>query len=86
MLNPSDLADLLKLAGFYVDYDTGEIIQPSSDVSLDLLILLASLGKLDIGRDEDHLPTFFIPDLSISTMEQYCEAHPSDQQCKCYDV
>jgi len=86
MLNPSDLADLLKLAGFYVDYDTGEIIQTSSDVSLDLLILLASLGKLDIGRDEDHLPTFFIPDLSISTMEQYCEAHPSDQQCKCYDV
>lgn len=86
MLNPSDLADLLKLAGFYVDYDTGEIIQTSSDVSLDLLILLASLGKLDIGRDEDHLPTFFIPDLSISTMEQYCEAYPSDQQCKCYDV
>ena len=86
MLNPSDLADLLKLAGFYVDYDTGEIIQTHSNVSMDLLIFLASLGKIDVGRDEDHLPTFFIPDPSISTMEQYCEAYPSDQQCKCYDV
>lgn len=86
MLNPSDLADLLKLAGFYVDYDTGEVIQTHTNVSYDLLIFLASLGKIDIGRDEDYLPTFFIPDLHISTMEQYCEAYPSDQQCKSYDV
>lgn len=86
MLNPSDLADLLQIAGFDVDYDTGEVYKTHPNVSYELLIFLASLGKIDVGRDEDHLPTFFIPDLSISTMEQYCEAHPSDQQCKCYDV
>ena len=85
MLNPSDLADLLVDSGFEVDYDTGEVYTPTT-VSHHFLILLASLGKLDVGRDEDHSPTFFIPDLHISTMEQYCKAYPSDQQCKSYDV
>tara|TARA_R110001606_G_scaffold350716_1_gene500875 strand:+ start:370 stop:630 length:261 start_codon:yes stop_codon:yes gene_type:complete len=86
MLNPSDLADLLQIAGFEVDYDTGEVFKTHTNVSHELLILLASLGKIDVGRDEDYLPTFFIPDLNISTIEQYCEAHPSDPQCKHYDV
>ena len=85
MLNPSDLADLLVDSGFEVDYDTGEVYTPTI-VSHHFLTLLASLGKLDIGRDEDYSPTFFIPDLHISTIEQYCEAYPSDQQCKSYDV
>lgn len=84
MINPSDLADLLCLDDLYVDYDTGEIFYRPD--TLHLLIILAALGKITVGRDEFHQPTFFIPDLNISTIEQYCEAYPSDPQCKCYDV
>jgi hypothetical protein len=84
MLNFYDLADLLSLDGSSVDYDTGEVFYRPE--SLHLMIMLAALGKITIGRDEFHQPTFFIPDLNISTIEQYCEAYPSDPQCKCYEV
>jgi len=84
MINPSDLADLLCLDDLYVDYDTGEIFYRPD--SLHLLIILAALGKITVGRDEFHQPTFFIPDLNISSLEQYCKSYPSDPQCKCYEV
>lgn len=84
MINPSDLADLLCMDDLYVDYDTGEIFYRPD--SLHLLIILAVLGKITIGRDEFNQPTFFIPDLHISSLEQYCKSYPSDPQCKCYEV
>jgi hypothetical protein len=80
-LNPHDLADLLSLQGFLVDYDTGEIDYPD-DMDISLLITLAASGKLDVGRDL----SFVIPDLTIVDMDTYCEYYPNDPQCKCYDV
>ncbi len=82
-LNPCDLADLLCANGMLVDYDTGEIEHEVSDETL--LILLAALGKLDVIH-LDGQPTFFIPDLSVSDMETYCELYPNDPQCKIYEV
>lgn len=84
-LNPHDLADLLSLQGFLVDYDTGEIEYPD-DKDISLLITLAASGKIEVGRDVFTNTTFFVPDLTIVDMDTYCEQYPNDPQCKCYDV
>lgn len=84
-LNPHDLADLLRLQGFFVDYDTGEIEYPD-DKDISLLITLAASGKIEVGRDAFTNTTFFVPDLTIVDMDTYCERYPNDPQCKCYDV
>ena len=84
-LNPHDLADLLSLQGFLVDYDTGEIEYPE-DMDISLLITLAASGKIEVGRDAFTNTTFFVPDLTIVDMDTYCEQYPNDPQCKCYDV
>ena len=85
-MNPSDLADLLNYEGFYVDYGTGYVSPYDEDESSDVLLLLAALGKLEVRRDLEGTPEYFIPHLHIGNMQQYCQAFPNDPQCKCYDV
>ena len=85
MINPGDLADLLGLQGFFVDYDTGEVnYEPDQDLTV--LILLDASGKLHVGRDAQFEPEFISPDLHICDMISYCKVYPYDPQCKCYDV
>ena len=85
-MNPHDLADLLQYEGFDIDYDTGEIILDDYKPSCDVLIILAALGKLEIKRDLDGNPVYFIPHLNIASMQDYCEEFPDDVLCKMYDV
>jgi len=82
-MNPHDLADVLRFEGFDVDYDTGEV---SSEDPGDVLIILAALGKLDIRRDIDGDPMYYIPHLDVCDMQTYCEAFPDDISCRIYDV
>jgi hypothetical protein len=86
-LNPCDLADLLSVHGYYVDYDTGEVDHYTNDINEDksLLIILAALGRLEV-QYIDGEPSFFINNLAVSDMESYCEMYPNDPQCKVYDV
>ena len=86
-LNPCDLADLLSVHGYYVDYDTGEVDHYTNDINEDktLLIILAALGRLEV-QYIDGEPAFFINNLAVSDMESYCEMYPNDPQCKVYDV
>jgi hypothetical protein len=85
-MNPHDLADLLQYEGFDIDYDTGEVIPDSQGISNDVLIILAALGKLEVKRDLDGNPTYYIPHLNVCDMQTYCEAFPDDLSCKMYDV
>jgi len=85
-MNPSDLADLLYYEGFDVDYGSGHINTELQGVSNDVLIILAALGKLEVRRDLEGNPEYFIPHLHIGNMQQYCQSFPEDPQCKCYDV
>lgn len=82
-MNPNDLADVLKHEGFNVDYDTGEVWTEDVD---DTLIILSVLGKLEVRRDLDGKPCYFIPHLDVCDMQTYCEAFPDDMSCKMYDV
>lgn len=86
-LNPCDLADLLSVHGYYVDYDTGEVGHYTNDINEDksLLIILAALGRLEV-QYIDGEPAFFINNLAVSDMDSYCELYPNDPQCKVYDV
>jgi hypothetical protein len=86
-LNPCDLADLLSVHGYYVDYDTGEVDHYTNDINEDksLLIILAALGRLEV-QYIDGEPAFFINNLAVTDMESYCEMYPNDPQCKVYDV
>lgn len=86
MINSTDLADLLYIEGYEVDYDTGEVFSEDPDLPYSTLIILAALNKLDVGRDEEGLPIFYIRDLVITDLDSYCEQHPNDPQCKIYDV
>ena len=85
-MNPHDLADVLHYEGFDVDYDTGEVSVESTGFSNDLLIILAALGKLEVKRDLDGNPMYYIPHLDVCDMQTYCEAFPDDICCKIYDV
>ncbi len=82
-MNPHDLADVLHYEGFVVDYDTGEVF---SEDTCDALIILAALGKLEIKRDVNGEPIYYIPHMNVCDMQSYCEAFPDDVCCKMYDV
>lgn len=85
-MNPHDLADVLHYEGFDVDYDTGEVSSESTGMNNDVLIVLAALNKLEVKRDLDGNPTYFVPHLDVCDMQTYCEAFPDDVSCKMYDV
>lgn len=83
-MNPHDLADLLFYEGFEIDYDTGEVI--NDQLSSDVLIILAALGKLKVKRNVDGDLIYYIPHLNIADMQSYCAEFPDDVLCKMYDV
>jgi len=89
MINPLDLAELLEKEGYGLDDDTGEVFVPYENDALnnELLITLSSLGKLNVGRNEDWKLCFYLPHWGCYTsMEDYCLEFPQEQQCKCYDL
>ena len=88
--NSLDLAEVLQEEGYGIDEDSGEVYtDPES--KRDLLIILASLGKLNVGRgidaDDPFKLSFTIPYWNCyNSFEGYCKQFPHEQQCKCYDV
>ena len=85
-INPLDLGELLEEEGYGLAQDTGEVYtDPES--KRDLLILLASLGKLRVKRDAEFQLGFYLPHWKcFETLSDYCLEFPHEQQCKCYDV
>ena len=84
-INAMDLADLLESEGYVVDEDTGEVYtEPNGKRTL--LLILASLGKLYVAHDPEFQLSYFIPHWKYYDLDNYCEYHPNEPQCKCYDV
>lgn len=88
--NPIDLAEVLEEEGYGIDEDSGEVYT-DPERKRDLLIILASLGKLNVERginaDDPFKLCFSIPYWNCyNSFEGYCEHFPHEQQCKCYDV
>ena len=84
-INPMDLAELLECEGYAVDPDTGEVYtEPNGKRTL--LAILAALNKLYVAHDAEFQLGFYIPHWKCYDMDGYCDLHPHEQQCKCYDV
>ena len=84
-INAIDLADLLESEGYAVDEDTGEVYtEPNGKRTL--LVILAALGKLYVSHDPAFQLGFYIPHWKCYDIDGYCDLHPNEQQCKCYDV
>ena len=83
---PLDLAELLEEEGFAFDEDTGEVYtEPNGNRSL--LLILASLGQLNIERDAEFKLGFYVPHIRcFNSLSDYCLEFPHEQQCKCYDI
>ena len=84
-LNSIDLADLLESEGFAVDEDTGEVYTEPNGKSA-LLLILAALNKLYVSHDAEFQLTYYIPHWKCYDLDGYCDNHPNEPQCKCYDV
>ena len=85
MINSMDLADMLESEGFVVDEDTGEVYtEPNGKRAL--LLILAALNKLYISHDAEFKLSYYIPHWKCYDLDGYCESHPYEQACKCYDV
>ncbi len=84
-INAMDLADLMESEGYAVDPDTGEVYtEPNGKRTL--LVILAALGHLYVYHDAEFQLGFYIPHWKCYDMDGYCDQHPHEQQCKCYDV
>tara|TARA_B100001250_G_scaffold400464_1_gene411052 strand:+ start:6435 stop:6698 length:264 start_codon:yes stop_codon:yes gene_type:complete len=84
-INAMDLAELLECEGYAVDPDTGEVYtEPNGKRTL--LVILAALNKLYVAHDAEFQLGFYIPHWKCYDMDGYCDLHPHEQQCKCYDV
>ena len=85
MINSMDLADMLESEGFVVDEDTGEVYtEPNGKRAL--LLILAALNKLYISHDAEFKLSYYIPHWKCYDLDGYCDLHPNEQACKCYDV
>ena len=89
-ISPVDLAELLEEEGYALDGYSGEVYT-DPEGKRDLLIVLASLGKLKVDRgldtDDPFKLCFSIPNWDCYTSyEECCQQFPHEQQCKCYDV
>lgn len=84
-LNSIDLADLLQEEGYALDEDTGEVYtEPNGKRTL--LVILAAMGKLYVTHDHEFKLAFYLPHWRCYDLDGYCEMHPNEPQCKCYDV
>lgn len=84
-INAVDLADLLESEGYVVDEDTGEVYtEPNGKRAL--LLILAALNKLYISHDAEFKLSYYIPHWKCYDIDGYCDLHPNEPQCKCYDV
>ena len=84
-INPMDLAELLEYEGYAIDEDTGEVYtEPNGKRTL--LVILAALGKLYVHHDAEFQLGFYLPHWRCYDLDGYCEHHPNEPQCKCYDV
>ena len=86
-INPLDLAELLdRSEGYGLDRDSGEVYTDDPS-KRDLLITLASLGKLKVRRNYEFELCFYIPHWTCYEYpDEYCKEFPHEQQCKCYDI
>ena len=90
-MNPCDLSEILDRLGYYINDDTGEVmleIDPCGPPVIDnLLVILASQGKLITKRNPEYEIGFYLPNLTcFNSMEEYCKVFPYEQQGKCYDI
>tara|TARA_Y100001938_G_scaffold118145_1_gene163218 strand:- start:929 stop:1192 length:264 start_codon:yes stop_codon:yes gene_type:complete len=84
-INAIDLADLLEYEGYAIDQDTGEVYtEPNGKRTL--LVILAALNQLYVAHDAEFQLGFYIPHWKCYDMDGYCDLHPNELQCKCYDV
>ncbi len=84
-INAVDLADLLECEGYVVDEDTGEVYtEPNGKRAL--LLILAALNKLYVTHDAEFKLSYFIPHWKCYDLDGYCDIHPNEPQCKCYEV
>ena len=89
-LNPHDLSELLYRLGYYVDDSTGEVmveLDPCGPPIIDkFLTNLAVQGQLIMKRNAEYELGFYLPNWQcFSSMEEYCQVFPYEQQCKIYD-
>ena len=68
-MNPCDLSEILDRLGYYIDDNTGEVmleIDPCGPPIIDnLLVILASQGKLITKRNPEYEIGFYLPNLSL---------------------
>ena len=84
-INAVDLADLLEYEGYAIDQDTGEVYtEPNGKRTL--LVILAALNQLYVAHDHEFQLGFYIPHWKCYDFDGYCDLHPNEPQCKCYDV